>query len=56
VWILLTFVDAVVFIITLGRIFTFPYERRDGWALNVMLVGETLYLEEYLEPAQIQEK
>jgi hypothetical protein len=36
--------------------FTAPYERRDGWALNIMLVGNTLYLEEHLDPAQISEK
>jgi len=38
------------------KIFTAPYEHRDSWSLNAMLVGDTLYLEEYLDPEQIQEK
>jgi len=38
------------------KLFTAAYERRDGWALNAMLVGDTLYLEEHLEPAQIRQK
>jgi hypothetical protein len=33
-----------------------PYETRDSWALNVMLVKDTLYFEENLTEAQLAEK
>lgn len=38
------------------RILTAPYEEREGWALNVMKVGGTLYFEEFISDAKIQEK
>ncbi|KAL1727895.1 RAI1 like PD-XK nuclease-domain-containing protein [Schizophyllum commune] len=38
------------------KILTAPYEDRDGWDLNVMLVDGTLYLEEHLSDAKLKEK
>lgn len=38
------------------RILAAPYEERDGWALNVMLVDGTLYLEEHLTDEQLAQK
>ncbi|THU84181.1 RAI1-domain-containing protein [Dendrothele bispora CBS 962.96] len=38
------------------RILTAPYEDRDGWDMNVMLVNGTMYLEEHLTEAKIAEK
>jgi len=35
---------------------TSPYEDRDGWDLNVMFMGETMYFEEHLSNAKVQEK
>lgn len=35
---------------------TAPYEDRDGWDLNVMLVNGTLYLEEHVSEEKIKEK
>ncbi|THH03676.1 hypothetical protein EW146_g10366 [Bondarzewia mesenterica] len=36
------------------KILTAPYEERDGWELNVMLVDGTLYLEEHSSNAQLE--
>lgn len=38
------------------RILTAPYEERDGWELNVMLLDETLYFEEHISNEKMQEK
>ncbi|KAI5892903.1 RAI1-domain-containing protein [Schizophyllum commune H4-8] len=38
------------------KILTAPYEDRDGWDLNVMLVDGTMYLEEHLSDAKLKEK
>jgi len=38
------------------KILTAPYENRDGWELNVMLVNGTLYLEEHLTEDRLKEK
>jgi len=38
------------------RILTAPYEEREGWALNVMKVKGTLYFEEFISDAKVQEK
>ncbi|KAA1477164.1 RAI1-domain-containing protein [Dentipellis sp. KUC8613] len=38
------------------KILTAPYEERDGWELNVMLHDGTLYFEEHLTDARLQEK
>lgn len=38
------------------KILIAPYEERDGWELNIMLIDGTLYLEEHLSNAQIAEK
>ncbi|KAI0052272.1 RAI1-domain-containing protein [Auriscalpium vulgare] len=38
------------------RILTAPYENRDGWEMNVMLCDGTLYFEEHLTEARLQEK
>ena len=39
-----------------GRILTAPYENRDGWEMNVMLVNDTMYFEEHLTAAKLIEK
>lgn len=33
-----------------------PYEQTDGWELNVMRIKDTLYFEEHLSDAKLQEK
>ncbi|KAH9915689.1 RAI1 like PD-XK nuclease-domain-containing protein [Fomitopsis serialis] len=38
------------------KILTAPYEERDGWEMNVMDVGGTLYLEEHLSDAKLKDK
>ncbi|KAF9473916.1 RAI1-domain-containing protein [Pholiota conissans] len=38
------------------KILTAPFENRDGWEMNVMNVGGTLYFEEHLTEAKLQEK
>ncbi|GJE89921.1 RAI1 domain-containing protein [Phanerochaete sordida] len=38
------------------KILTAPYEDRDGWELNVMLVDGTLYLEEHTSNEKLVEK
>ncbi|KAF4571259.1 decapping endonuclease targeting mRNA [Pleurotus pulmonarius] len=38
------------------KILTAPYEERDGWELNVMLVGGTMYFEEHLSEEKLQSK
>ncbi|KAF9533915.1 RAI1 like PD-XK nuclease-domain-containing protein [Crepidotus variabilis] len=38
------------------KILTSPYENRDGWELNVMSINGTLYFEEHLTDARLQEK
>ncbi|KAH9998836.1 RAI1 like PD-XK nuclease-domain-containing protein [Russula compacta] len=38
------------------KILTAPYEDRDGWELNVMVVGGTLYFEEFISDARLEEK
>ncbi|EKM48758.1 uncharacterized protein PHACADRAFT_69227, partial [Phanerochaete carnosa HHB-10118-sp] len=38
------------------KILTAPYEDRDAWELNVMLVDGTLYLEEHLTDAKLLQK
>ncbi|PCH42099.1 RAI1-domain-containing protein [Wolfiporia cocos MD-104 SS10] len=38
------------------KILTAPYEERDGWELNVMIVGSTLYFEEHLSDARLVQK
>ncbi|KAF7424472.1 decapping endonuclease targeting mRNA [Pleurotus ostreatus] len=38
------------------KILTAPYEERDGWELNVMLVNGTMYFEEYLAEEKLQSK
>ncbi|KAI0067328.1 RAI1-domain-containing protein [Artomyces pyxidatus] len=38
------------------KILTAPYEERDAWELNVMLRDGTLYFEEHLTDARLQEK
>ncbi|KIM39898.1 hypothetical protein M413DRAFT_446817 [Hebeloma cylindrosporum] len=38
------------------KILTAPYENRDGWELNVMLLNGTLYLEEHLTEDRLKEK
>lgn len=38
------------------KILAAPYEERDGWDLNVMLVKGTLYFEEHLSDAKLEEK
>ncbi|KAG6369347.1 RAI1-domain-containing protein [Boletus reticuloceps] len=38
------------------RILIAPYEERDGWELNVMRVGGTLYFEEHLSEAKLKGK
>ncbi|PPQ81014.1 hypothetical protein CVT25_014522 [Psilocybe cyanescens] len=38
------------------KILTVPYENRDAWELNVMLVNGTLYLEEHLTEDRLREK
>jgi RAT1-interacting protein len=45
-----------VFAETSERILTAPYEDRDGWDMNIMRVGGTLYLEEHLSEERLQEK
>ena len=39
-----------------GRILIAPYEERDSWELNIMLLDGTLYLEEHLSDAKVHEK
>ena len=38
------------------RILTAPYEERDSWEMNAMLVDGTLYLEEHVSDAKLLEK
>ncbi|KAI0303650.1 RAI1 like PD-XK nuclease-domain-containing protein [Multifurca ochricompacta] len=38
------------------KILTAPYEDRDGWELNVMVENGTLYLEEFISDARLEEK
>ncbi|KAH9942732.1 RAI1-domain-containing protein [Amylocystis lapponica] len=38
------------------KLLTAPYEERDGWEMNVMMEGGTLYLEEHLSEARLAEK
>ncbi|KAG7089344.1 hypothetical protein E1B28_011034 [Marasmius oreades] len=38
------------------KILTAPYEERDGWSMNVMLVNGTLYLEEHLNEEKLLDK
>ena len=38
------------------RILTAPYEDRDGWEMNVMLLSGTLYLEEHSSEAVLHRK
>ncbi|KAH9995835.1 RAI1 like PD-XK nuclease-domain-containing protein, partial [Russula vinacea] len=38
------------------KILTAPYEDRDGWELNVMAINGTLYFEEFVSDARLQEK
>ncbi|TFK40441.1 RAI1 like PD-XK nuclease-domain-containing protein [Crucibulum laeve] len=38
------------------RILTAPYEDRDGWEMNVMLVNGTLYFEEHLSDEKLKDK
>ncbi|KAJ3714085.1 RAI1-domain-containing protein [Lentinula raphanica] len=38
------------------RILTAPYEDREGWCMNVMLINGTLYLEEHRTESQLVEK
>jgi hypothetical protein len=33
-----------------------PYEERDTWTLNVMMIDDTLYFEEHLTDAKLAEK
>jgi hypothetical protein len=35
---------------------TAPYEERDGWEMNVMVVDGTMYLEEHLTDDKLKEK
>jgi len=39
-----------------GRFLIAPYESRDEWELNAMMVGGTLYLEEHATAEQIAQK
>ncbi|KAH7915603.1 RAI1 like PD-XK nuclease-domain-containing protein [Hygrophoropsis aurantiaca] len=38
------------------KILTAPYEERDGWELNVMTLGGTMYFEEHLSEDRLREK
>lgn len=38
------------------RILTSPYEDREGWDLNVMMINGTMYFEEHLSEARLKEK
>lgn len=38
------------------RILVAPYEERDTWDLNVMMIDDALYFEEHLTDAQLTEK
>uniref|UniRef100_A0A0W0FGQ7 Decapping nuclease n=1 Tax=Moniliophthora roreri TaxID=221103 RepID=A0A0W0FGQ7_MONRR len=38
------------------RIITAPYEERDGWEMNVMVMDGTMYLEEHLTDDKLHEK
>lgn len=38
------------------RLCTLLYEDRQGFEMNAMMVGDTLYLEEYVSPSQKEEK
>ena len=38
------------------RILAAPYEDREGWDLNLMRVGGTLYIEEHLDAEKLREK
>jgi len=38
------------------RILIAPYEERDSWVLNAMLVGGTIYLEEHLNESDLRKK
>ena len=39
-----------------NRILIAPYEKRDGWELNVMLVNGTLYFEEHATEERLAER
>ena len=41
---------------TRARLVTAPYEERDGWSLNAMLVNGMIYIEEHLTETQLLEK
>ncbi|KAJ8522655.1 hypothetical protein ONZ45_g789 [Pleurotus djamor] len=43
-------------VMTKLRILTAPYEERDGWDLNVMLINGTMYFEEHLSEEKIKSK
>ena len=38
---------------TRARLVTAPYEEREGWNLNAMLVDGMIYIEEHLTEAQL---
>jgi len=38
------------------RILIAPYEERDSWVLNAMLVGGMIYLEEHFNESDLQKK
>ncbi|KAF9267999.1 RAI1-domain-containing protein [Marasmius fiardii PR-910] len=38
------------------KILTAPYEERDGWSMNVMVIDGTLHLEEHLDKGKLLEK
>ncbi|KAG9025657.1 decapping endonuclease targeting mRNA [Tulasnella sp. JGI-2019a] len=48
--------DVVTWRGIMTKIITAPYESRDGWELNVMLLGGTLYLEEHVNDNKLSEK
>lgn len=52
----LFFVVVLICCYSIVRILTAPYENRDGWEMNVMNVDGTLYFEEHLTEAKLQEK
>ncbi|KAF5326772.1 hypothetical protein D9619_004479 [Psilocybe cf. subviscida] len=49
-------IGAVAWRGVITKILTAPYEERDGWELNAMLVNGTLYLEEHLTEAKLKDK
>jgi hypothetical protein len=42
--------------VSLGRFLIAPFEERDTWTLNVMLVDGALYFEEQFTEEQLKEK